>query len=235
MRLSSDIKDYIFSYLIPQELCACFATCKYWYASKISETTSILIWFNIYKNLVESSKMIPHTDNFPWRKKVCDLYAFINNLYPFTLTDTKIEIKPENALAVSLPSSYPALLPLPPPVVDNTKQPAVRLVCRSGHTASLFYTKTNQEIIVLFGGATHFYTFVNTYDILSVKDGIPIRTYAAVTGDVPTARWLHRACSYENNARAVVFGGQLNCGTFSNEVYLFTVKSGDLEGATDSG
>lgn len=181
MLLASDTIDNIFSFLLAPELCSAFATCKHWQSSKNSKSA---IWFNLYRHLVESPKLLPPDNNLSWCKKVCDLYHFVNNSTPFTLSDAK----------ASTPRSD-----CPPP----------RLVCRSGHTASLFYCD-DREVVVLFGGATHFYTFVNTYDILLVKDGIPVRTYATVDGDVPTARWLHRACSYRNNQSAIVFGGQVH-------------------------
>jgi hypothetical protein len=182
MLLASDINEHIFSYLFAPELCSAFATCKHWQSSKNSKS-SAFIWFNLYRHLVESPKLITPGDNLPWCKKVCDLYSSINSSTPFTLSN----MKPENPRSDSLPP---------------------RLVCRSGHTASLFYCD-NQEMVVLFGGATHFYTFVNTYDILLIKDGMPLRTYATIDGDVPTARWLHKTCSFENNQRAFVFGGQV--------------------------
>ena len=206
MLLANDINDIIFSYLQAQELCYSFETCKHWRSSKCSKSTSVLIWFNLYRHLVESPKLNPHCNNFGWRQKVCDLFSFINKVKPFKLTDARSD------------TLKPCLTP------KTGSSQSIRLVCRSGHTASLFYID-NKEVVIFFGGATHFYTFVNTYDILSVEDGVPIRTYAAIKGDVPTARWLHRACSYQNNSKAILFGGQVNNGTFSNEVYLFTVNS----------
>jgi Galactose oxidase, central domain len=206
MLLASDLNECIFSYLFAEELCNCFATCTLWQASKDSKSTSVLIWFNLYRHLVELPKLLPHTEDFPWHQKVTDLYSFVSGASPFTLTDARPDSgKPQKAATISAGSVQP-----------------IRLVCRSGHTASLFYID-KREVVVFFGGATHFYTFVNSYDILSVDNGVPLRTYSAVKGDVPTARWLHRACSFENNRKVIIFGGQVNDGAFSDEVYLFTL------------
>ena len=212
MLLASDLNECIFSYLFAEELCNCFATCTLWQASKESKSTSVLIWFNLYRHLVELPKLSPHTEDFPWHQKVTELFTFVNGASPFTLTD----VRPESSK-----------LPKVPGASAGSIQP-VRLVCRSGHTASLFYID-KREVIVFFGGATHFYTFVNSYDILSVDNGVPLRTYSAVKGDVPTARWLHRACSFEDNRKAIIFGGQINDGAFSNEVYLFTLAEKALK------
>lgn len=213
MLLATDINDCIFSYLFAEELCNCFATCKLWNASKDSKSTSVLIWFNLYRHLVEFPKLAPHAHNFSWHQKVKELYSFVSGTNPFTLTDGRSES--QKLIKV--------------PRVTLTSIQPIRLVCRSGHTASLFYVD-KREVIVFFGGATHFYTFVNSYDILSVDNGVPLRTYATVKGDVPTARWLHRACSYEAHTKVIVFGGQINDGAFSNEVFQFTlVESGARE------
>ena len=145
MLLASDINDNIFSYLLAQELCNCFQACKHWRSSKCSRSTSVLIWFNLYKHLVESPKLTPHCEDFGWRQKVCDLYSFVNDARPFKLTDGRAGIMKESP----------------------------RLVCRSGHTSSLFYVD-GKEFVVFFAGATHFYTFVNSYDILSIENGTSI-------------------------------------------------------------
>ena len=216
MLLASDINDNIFSFLHAEELCNCFATCRLWYSSKGSKSTSVLIWFNLYRQLVECPKMLPHTDNFPWYQKFTELYSFVSGASPFTLLDARCE-------SVVKVSKAP----------QGTTQP-IRLVCRSGHTASLFYVD-GREVVVFFGGATHFYTFVNSYDILSVEDGVPLKTYATVNGDAPTARWLHRACTFEDHKKVIIFGGQINDGAFSNDVFLFSLTQSDNHKSNQAG
>ena len=203
--LASEVVEHIFSFLDAPDLCACFATCKHWKSSRDNKSTQQPIWFKLHEQLIDNTRwQSSHiSEGFDWRQKVVDLHTFLQSSQPFQLTDNETYVSSSSTRGDA----------------------SARLVSRSGHTANRFFLQ-DEEVIVLFGGSSHFCRFINSYDIFSVQDNMPIKSCEKISGpDVPEPRWLHKSCSNEDCTQAIVYGGQLNDGSLSSEVFMITLET----------
>eukprot|EP01041_Mallomonas_annulata_P006312 gene6312-12770_t len=92
-----------------------------------------------------------------------------------------------------------------------------RLICRAGHTANIL----NEDFLLLFGGASHLFIFLNNCDIFSLSENKTIAVKLELTGQAPSPRWLHTSCTIGRNS-VMVFGGQSEHG-FENDIHEFYV------------
>ena len=140
--LASEIVEHIFTYLDESALCAAFATCRHWYASRDSRATLKPVWHELYRRLVDVSvvpsssssasaaaaaaaaaALPPPPDDFDWRQKVVDLHGFLTSqpsgdgLWPVAVTECDVYVSSSSLRG----------------------EASARLVSRSGHSASRFF------------------------------------------------------------------------------------------------
>jgi hypothetical protein len=95
----------------------------------------------------------------------------------------------------------------------------LRLSCRSGHTITII----DDDILILFGGASHLFLFINTCDILSFKQN-KILAINKSPINPPSPRWLHTSSTL--SGMTVIFGGQTD-NALENDVHLLDLVRTD--------
>lgn len=110
---------------------------------------------------------------------------------------------------------YPTLIPRCQPVaVSDIHLDKLRLSCRAGHTATLM----DDDMLILYGGASHLFLFTNHCDIISFQQN-KILAVSRVPVNAPVARWMHTVSML--HGRQFLFGGQSDNG-FENDVHLMS-------------
>ena len=91
----------------------------------------------------------------------------------------------------------------------------MRLSCRSGHSATLI----DDDLLVLFGGASHLFMFTNTFDVISFRQN-KVLSVNRQPQNPPIPRWLHTASKLGD--KIIVFGGQSDRG-LENDTYAMNL------------
>lgn len=225
--------ENIFQYLSYNELLVCTNVCKAWCDMLVrrhdDDVNMSFLWTPSYVQLVLptetnvdklSNIMFSKLSSLDWRKKVKEVATFIDSRVPIVIEDLKRSNNDE----------------------DNSSK--LRLASRSGHSANRLIhvassssTAFHEEIIVLFGGASHFFRFLNSFDIFRVDDGKIIASGLQAHGDIPSPRWLHSSvlipnsvsincnilndCHETNNI--LIFGGQSDYQV-EQDIFLFNLR-----------
>ena len=167
-----------------------------------------------------STVLFNKVPRFDWRKKVREVASFIDSKTPIVIEEA---LKRSNT--------------------DDDNNVNLRLVSRSGHSASRLIHLTSsladsqeEEIVVIFGGASHFFRFLNSFDIIRVNDGKIIKSGLHADGDIPSPRWLHSSVVVPNNIsischmlndcretdNILIFGGQSD-HQVEDDIFLFNI------------
>ena len=90
-----------------------------------------------------------------------------------------------------------------------------KIVSRSGHSATLFENK----YLFLFGGMSHFNTFLSGYTLIDIERGEVLADQKLIHGDIIKPRWLHTVSlvNFEEREIAILFGGQSNA--FNDSIF----------------
>ena len=92
----------------------------------------------------------------------------------------------------------------------------MRLCCRSGHSATLI----DDDLLILFGGASHLFMFTNTFDLISFRQN-KVLSINGQSSTAPIPRWLHTASKL--GEKIIVFGGQSDRG-LENDTYSMNLS-----------
>ena len=200
--------EIVFSFLSYKDLLACPCTCTSW-RRVVHDTSSTWLWKSSCLSLLSShhrskgcaeifkdfSRCTEILNDLNWRRKFFELHSVVV----------------EGAEAV---------------IVDNSVDPSRfgdRILCRSGHSGSVFFLG-QRECLVLFGGATNDFQFVNTFEIIVLGDERSQLTRHSVTGYIPAPRWLHACSMMADRSAAVVFGGQGEGVTAKGDLFTFALS-----------
>jgi len=228
-----DVMASIFSFMLEDGLSSCAQTCKTWNAC-ITSPMFFWLWESSYKRICEVEVLVERKEAEPngripyvdYRSKSKDLLHLIRQQAPYRIEELLPSAESKKHLLSRAGHSANVLL------VDSRSS----MISSGSSSGAVDVEETKEmECLLLFGGASHLFTFSNTADLVDIGSGQVLakdmRLQCPITGSpfLPSKRWLHTACNVvvdgaSRQQQVFVFGGQCENGEFENDSLLISVS-----------